>query len=326
LKTLPAKEKFTLGITTDFDPIWNQFKDSIKDLDKADFIRKLIFQHLHVGKNTINERSWDRIKTALKTYRKYTKGTLESEQIYRNFYVIEFNKFNNPVYTIEEIKKICKDKGYWLNPENLHENILPKDSYDVREKPPKEIGKPFKFGGRPVRQHYGVPKPGVYLVIERRKNDSFDILEGQYKGLRKSKDKTIANLINANQSFVSFFNEIGLFDWSPLMNINLSKDGKNGLDWNDNDIIAEYGIPLDSHWDETPLEIEKHLILKPWHLKNKKNLRKLKQDKRIKYTHSIAIEFDSSKNNDILKVVPGHWYSKITDGEEQANQVIEVED
>ena len=120
--------------------------------------------------------------------------------------------------------------------------------------------------------------------------------------------------------------EIGLFDWSPLMNINLSKDGKNGLDWNDNDIIAEYGIPLDSHWDETPLEIEKHLILKPWHLKNKKNLRKLKQDKRIKYTHSIAIEFDSSKNNDILKVVPGHWYSKITDGEEQANQVIEVED
>ena len=326
---MPAKEKFTLGITTDFDPIWNQFKESVGNQDKADFIRRLIFQHLHVGspeRNTINERSWDRIKTALKTYKKYIEGTLESEKRYRNFYVISFNKFNSPVYTLEEIKKFCKDKGYWLNPENLHKNIVSKDSYDVREQPPKEIGKPFKFGGRPVMQHYGVSKPDNYVVIERRKNDSFRMLEMAYNNLKKAKEKTIANLIIEQQYMIEFASEIGLFDSSPLRFIEIDRDRKNGLDWNRNDIVAEYGIPLDSHWDKTPLEIEKHLILKPWHLKNKKNLRKLKQDKKIKYTHSIVIEFDSSKNNEILKVVPGHWYSKITDGEEQANQVIEVED
>ena len=138
-----------------------------------------------------------------------------------------------------------------------------------------------------------------------------------YNRLKKGKEKTIANLISQHQEMVSFFEEIGLFDWSPLMNIHVDYD---------HEIVAEYGVSLDSHWDKTPLGIEKYLILKPWHLKNKKNLRKLKQNKRIKYTHSIAIQFDESKNNEIIEIIPGHWFSKVEDGEEQPNQVIEVED
>jgi hypothetical protein len=328
VKNLPANEKYTLGITTEFDPIWNQFKESIDDRDKADFIRKLIFQYLHVGRssrNTINERTWDRVKIALKTYKKYNEGTLKLNEDYRDFYVVSCDEFNSPVYTLEEIKKICKDKGYSLN---LDDNFsFPRgEYYDVRENQPKKAGKPFKYGRRPVRQHYGIPAPNIYLVIERRKNDSFDILEGQYIGLKKRKEKTISNLIYANQSIVSFFDEIGLFDWSPLMDVKLSENGKYGLDWNKNEISTEYGIPLDAHWEKTPPEIEKYLILKPWHLKNKKNFGKLKQDKRIKYTHSKAIKFDASKNNKILEIASMHTYSKIEDGSETPNQIIEVED
>ena len=78
-------------------------------MDKADLIRKLIFQHL--ASETINEYTWKKITDALKTHKKFIDNNLELEEVHKGFYVTNFNDYHETADD-ESIKKYLDEYEY----------------------------------------------------------------------------------------------------------------------------------------------------------------------------------------------------------------------
>ena len=311
MKNLPANEKYTLGITTEFDPIWNQFKESIDDMDKADLIRKLIFQHL--ASKTLSDDNWNRIKNALKTYKKFNDDKLELDEIYKGFYVINYNDY----YRTADDESI---KEYLGEYEFFNGRSFP--AYDYYLVLKKKSSADINHISR--RLCFYKKRPGIKLVIEKKKRDGYQILEGYYSSL-KNKENSVVDLLRFNQWILGSYGEEQLFNQVNI-DVKLEDENYSLMDVN-MDLLekhTDYGkIPL----NDTPKEIDEQLIIKSYHLKNKKNFKELKKDQKIQFTHSVFLEFDSKDKNRMIDFpsAEGGW-DKITDGKINENQIIEVED
>ena len=335
---MAVDSKRTLGITKEFNSVWKLFEENLGGQKQSDLIRRLIFQYTF-NKKKISDKEWKRILISLKTLQKFVDGELKLGEMYRNNYITTWNEHFAPVYTLEEMKEICKKNRYHVLDESgtkviINEEKAYSNNSSYRKFTFFDKQRYYHVRNNPGIIHAGISrfipgysfsKPNSYFVIEKINNDCFSVLEKLYDDLKKEKTKTIAHLIQGNQDMVSHFDEIGLFDWpEDLHQIRITKDGRHGI-LHTEELGEKYNVPLSSSWKDTPPEIEKHLILKPFHLENKRNFRKLKQEyPKIKYEHNIAFEFDVSKNNKILKHNLSHD-RKITDGEIIVNQIIEEE-
>lgn len=333
---MAVDSKRTLGITKEFNGVWKLFEENLGSQKQSDLIRRLIFQYTF--NKDVDDKEWKQIVASLKTYQKFVDGELKLGEMYRNNYVTSWNEHFAPVYSLEEMKEICKEKNAYLLSENETNSIMEQQKmfassrhkftffdraryYHIRTNPGDVVALASRF-----IPGYSFSKPNSFLVIQKIKNDSFSVLEKLYSILKKGQTKTIACLIQRNKEMISHFDEIGLFDWpEDLNNIEISEDGRHGI-LRSEELGEKYKVPLSSSWKETPPEIEKYLILKPFHLENKRNFRKLKQEyPKIKYEHQIAFEFDTSQNNKILKYNLSHD-RKITDGDIAINQIIEEDE
>ncbi len=123
---MPAKQQFKLSITADFEPIWDQFGEKVSG-NQSEMIRRLIYSYVNNKKDSVSEKEWSTVKTALRTYRKFVEGNLDDSELYRNFYVIAWNDYYAPVHTREEVEEYCEKEGY-----ELVENELSTDSQGRR--------------------------------------------------------------------------------------------------------------------------------------------------------------------------------------------------
>jgi len=306
VKNLPANEKYTLGITTEFSQIWDRFKKSTEDMDKADLIRKLIFQHL--ASETINEYTWKKITDALKTHKKFIDNNLELEEVHKGFYVTNFNDYHETADD-ESIKKYLDEYEY------NDKRVFPLYDYNLIRKKANTALSPYR-----TRLSFYKARPSIKLVVEKKKTDSYRILEGFYSYLKKSKSKTIADLLGANKD-IYHYEEEGVFNHEMIVKIEGEEYDLRNLDIDAVREHTEFGkIP----WKDIPKEIDDALLLKTYHLKNKKNFSELRKNQKITFMHSVFLEFDSQ--GQILGLPKYGGFDKITDGKINENQIIEVED
>ena len=305
---MPANEKYTLGITTEFSPIWDLFKKSTNNMDKADLIRKLIFQHL--ASKSIHDYTWKKIRNALKTHKKFIDGNLELEEMYKGFYVTNFNDYYETADD-ESIKEYLDEYEYSTK------RFLPSYDYNLIRKNANSTN----FGSTHNRLSFYKARPGIKLVIEKKKSDSYRILEGLYSYLKKSKSKTVADLLGANQD-IYHYEEEGIFDHPRIL---VKIDGEEYDLQNLNiDAVRKHPEFGKISWKDIPKEIDDALVLKRYHLKNKKNFSELRKNQKITFMHSVYLEFDSQ--GQMLGLPENRGFDKVIDGKINENQIIEVED
>ena len=207
---MAVDSKRTLGITKEFNGVWKLFEENLGSQKQSDLIRRLIFQHTF-NKN-VNDKEWKQILISLKTYQKFVDGELELGEMYRNNYVTSWNEHFAPVYSLEEMKEICKKNRYRIldNDETnqiMEEQKIYVDSpsypkftffdktryYHIRTNPAI-----ISAGFSNFIPGYSFSKPNSYFVIEKIKNDSFSVLEKLYSILKKGQTKTISVKPNPN--------------------------------------------------------------------------------------------------------------------------------
>ena len=332
---MPSEKRHPLGLPSNFMPIWDLFINQIGDKNRSDVIRKLIFAYVNgdVGlddNNLLDDDDWDALKQSLKIYQKFIKKELDLNQRYKNFYVTKWDDFFAPVYSEKEIEDFCKEFGYEVDPAAI---VFPSDiAISLRKRKSKFGIQGIKgIGGieSELRLSKNISKPNSCLIILVTKEDSFRIIENAYMNFKKNKEATIYDLIKVNNDLAFHFSdEFNFFNWpAKLMEIPIVQlkqknfremfkkiDGRefgekpNTEDYLRRELDLEYlektyGKIIHKVWKETPSEISDFLVLKPYHLKSKKNLRDFKRNNRkIMEMQTRILEFDVSKNNKIIRI------------------------
>jgi hypothetical protein len=254
--------------------------------------------------NRTRESNWQLIGDALKAYRKFAvEKTLEPNDIYKNCYVVPWDTFYSRVYTEEDIQSLCDERGYSLFSQEDWEESRGQLQFGPGHWSDDAV---FRLWDNPEVVSPDNPeytdevifdralyksRPGVYLVVYRERLDSFEVLEGVYSRFKKKENQTVCDLIQLNPAVFLGADEFGLFDWpDDLANIDVRCD----LDEQANYLVEKFGADASLDWKETPDSIDDFLILKSYHLRNKKNLRELRKDSRIKYKHCLMLTFDDS--------------------------------
>jgi len=371
--TIPAKKKFTLGLPTDFEPVWEQFLKNLKGSKKSDLIRRLIFGYVNGdivdtdgSGSLLTEDEWYEVRNAFKAYKKYADGKIGLNQSYNGFYITPWNEYYNPVFTKEEVDDYCKNEGYEII-DNLN-FPMEDDAYNLKKIP--NFKQPLNTNDLEKRHQKTAntltvdvivkrfkSKPNTLLVVSEWKEDSFRVITDYYERFKKKNSQTVYDLIALNQKIVLSWQFLGLFNWAPdLMNIPIEDNRKDyferfkvaaaeikefgklgSRDFPDieqhpsrDHLVEKFGDVINESWKDAPQEIVDFLVLKPYHLTSKKNLRDFKRDNRkIKNVLSKAIEFDASEGNRIRHVPAagsGPGFDRVVDvtnSETNRNQIIE---
>ena len=125
---MAVDSKRTLGITKEFNAVWRLFGENLGGQKQSDLIRRLIFQHTFNKKN-ISDNEWERILISLKTLQKFVDGELKLGEMYRNNYITTWNEHFAPVYSLEEMKEICKKNEYHILDEAGTKIIMDEEKY-----------------------------------------------------------------------------------------------------------------------------------------------------------------------------------------------------
>ena len=242
---MPAKNNFKLGIPIEFAPVWKHFLRKSKTTTPSELIRRLIFAHVNndvveseLNGSLLSKDDWKLVTAALKVHNKYTQGEITIHEDHNDFFVIPWNDYYHPVFTIEDAEEYCKKENYEIVEDFPF--TQGSDAYHLKKKTsPKlegrlllisekdgdqdeEIAHQKMANANPtvnviVKRHKS--KPNSYIIIHKEKFDGFKIVEEHYKQFKKKKNQTVYDLIELNHDLALSYSGFGLFDLAPELMI-----------------------------------------------------------------------------------------------------------
>ena len=247
---MPAKKKFTLGVTNEFMPIWNEFQRRTKGSTPTEIIRKLIFGFVNNdivdsqrGGTLLTDDDWNFVTNGLKIYKKFIDKELEMKDIKNDFYVDNWNDYYNPVWTQEEADSYCIDENYEIVdnfpfPDEPHTFHLKKKtspnlegkvlliSDDEKEKAHQKMADSNPNVDVIIKRFKS--KPDYNLVIHRERFNGYDIVKEFYRDFKKKRNQTVYDLVELNYDLALSYSTYGLFKIAPEL-IHLPHENVNKL-------------------------------------------------------------------------------------------------